>query len=108
MITSESIALLLHLREWTRPQRPWNNLIVLIALRDAGEAGLRAGPLSTLLLRSESTNASSYLENLQKAGLVQRHDVPERRSTCYWTLSPAGKEHVAKLFTLPSAAEVPA
>lgn len=107
---SPTIPLLLHLRDWPRQQRPWNNLIILLALRDAAEKGLRAGQLSHLLGKSTTAEASVYLSNLEKVGLVLRHQVPERRSTCYWTLTPAGQQHLAHLFRLPraSAPEVPA
>jgi DNA-binding MarR family transcriptional regulator len=108
MNLSPSIALLLHLRDWPRPQRPFNNCIVLIALRDAGEAGLRAGQLSTILGKHASTDAATYLANLETKGLVNRHLAQAHRSTCYWTLSDSGKRHVAGLFTLPAASEVPA
>jgi DNA-binding HxlR family transcriptional regulator len=99
-----AIALLLHLRDWERPQRPFNNLIVLIALRDAATSGLRAGQLSRLLGKPSTTDAAVYLLNLEKSGLVLRHHVPERRSTCYWTLTPLGRDHVAKLLTVPDFA----
>ena len=108
MNLSPSIPLLLALRDWPRPQRPFNNCIILIALRDAGEAGLRAGQLTTVLGHSASTDAATYLANLETKGLVKRHLEPARRSTCYWTLSDEGRKHVAKLFTLPAASEVPA
>lgn len=104
MTPSESIALLIHLREWPRPQRPFNNLIVLISLRDAGEVGLRASALTHLVSRRASTDAATYLANLEKFGLVTRHPSPRQRSTCYWTLSDAGKAHIEHLFTIPAAA----
>lgn len=104
MTSSPSIALLIHLRDWPRPQRPFNNFIVLLSLRDAGEAGLRASDLTSLVSRSASTDAATYLANLEKAGLVNRHLAARHRSTCYWTLSDAGKARVAELLTIPSAA----
>ena len=108
MNLSPSIPLLLALRDWPRPQRPFNNFICLIALRDAGEAGLRASQLSHILGRPVSTDAATYLANLETKGLVNRHHAQSHRSTCYWTLSDAGRKHVAGLFTLPASSEVPA
>lgn len=104
---SPAIPILIHLRDWPKPARPYNNLIALIALRDAGEKGLRAGQLSRLMGRNVSTDASTYLANLEKAGLVCRHAARHHRSTCYWTLSATGQAHVARLFTLPDACMVP-
>jgi len=96
-----AIPVLLRLRDWPKRQLPFNNLILLLALRDAGLTGLRAGQASRILGKSASSDAATYLANLEKAGLVLRHPCRHHRSTCYWTLSPAGKVHVEELLTLP-------
>lgn len=56
---SPAIPILIHLRDWPKAARPYNNLIALIALRDAGEKGLRAGQLSRLMGRNVSTDAAT-------------------------------------------------
>lgn len=95
----QTLNLLRRLRDWPKPQRPFGHIIILIALREAGTRGLRSGQLSIHLGRPGGNNAGPFLEQLEKSGLVLRHLSPERRSTCYWTLSPLGQNHIQELLT---------
>ena len=68
---------------------------VIEALHHLGP--LRATELARKLLRS-GPNITTVIDNLKKAGLVERRDCPKDRRAIYIHLTPAGQDSVRRVF----------
>jgi DNA-binding MarR family transcriptional regulator len=96
-IDLQTIALLRRLRDWPKSQRPFSQLIVMLALYHAGEPGLRSGDLACHLGRLHGNSAGVFLQQLVDARMVAGHESPRRRSTRIYTLTAHGRREVESL-----------
>ena len=88
--------LLRQIRDWPTNPRPFNQIIILLALRDAGGLGLRSKQIAKVLGR-ETDCVGTSAKVLITAGLVAFTPEPKARSTGYYSLTPAGEKHVSDL-----------